>query len=94
MKKALMALAVTASLVPAANAAEQRYDHKLAESAARIAAAKMGAIRGGFSFGQKPQFVAAQGAPAMTAADVPPPADAPLDGLVPAVEGPPPSFLN
>ncbi|MGN6304381.1 MAG: hypothetical protein ACTHNH_06170 [Mesorhizobium sp.] len=94
MKKVLMAFALTSSLASAAQALEPRYDHNLEKAAAEIVAARMGDIRGGFSFGQKPQFVVVQSVPAMTAADIPPPAAAPDDGLVPAVEGPPGSLLN
>lgn len=94
MKKVLMAFTALTVFVSTADAAEQRYDHTLEASAARIAASRMGDIRGGFSFGQKPQFVVVQSAPAMTAADSPPPAAAPTDGLVPAVEGPSGSLLN
>ena len=93
MKKTLAAWAAMATLVSAANAAEPRYDHKLEEAAARIAAAKMGDIRGGFAFRDKPQFVVVQ--------DTPPPpvrhAEPDMtsdDGLVPAVDGVPFRLVN
>jgi hypothetical protein len=42
--------------------AEHRYDRKLEQAAMRIVAEKIGDIRGGFSYGEKPRFVVAQDA--------------------------------
>ena len=81
-----MAFAFGAVFVSAARAAEPRYDQSLEDAATRIAAAKVGDIRGGFSFRDKPQFVAAQVAPPPVAHAEPDTAHD--DGLVPAVEGP------
>lgn len=64
MKTATMIAASAALLAWAANAAEPRYDRKLEKAAIEIAAAKVGDIRGGFAFGDKPKFVVA---PAATA---------------------------
>ena len=94
MKKAPTVLACVVMLVSAANAAEPRYDHNLEAAAARIAAAKMGDIRGGFSFREKPKFVVVQSIPSATAVDVLPSAGRPDDGLAPSVRGQPNSFLN
>lgn len=94
MKKALMVLAFTALPVSAANAAEPRYDHNLEAAAAGIVAARIGDIRGGFSFREKPKFVVVQSSPAVTTADIPPSTDLPDDSLMPAVDGQANSFLN
>jgi len=94
MTRTLAFVAMTMVLVTVAGAAEPRYDHNLERAAARIAAAKMGDIRGGFSFRDKPQFVVVRSAPAMTTASGGVPADPPDDSLMPAVEGPAGSFLN
>lgn len=94
MRNAAMIIASMAMLASTAHAAEPRYDHALEEAAARIAAAKMGDIRGGFSFGQRPQFVVTQSASAMKTANDIHTADPPDDGLLPAVERPTNSFVN
>ena len=49
---AMLALAASA-------AAGERYDRKLEQAAMRIVAENIGDIRGGFSYRQKPRFVAA-----------------------------------
>jgi hypothetical protein len=51
---------LAAAAIPAG--AEHRYDRKLEQAAMRIVAEKIGDIRGGFSYGQKPRFVVAQDA--------------------------------
>jgi hypothetical protein len=51
---ALLAVATTAS------AAERRYDIKLEKAVMEIVAAKIGDIRGGFSYASKPAFVILQ----------------------------------
>jgi hypothetical protein len=60
MMKALLcgmaALAVPFSPA-AAGAFEPHYDHALEKAAAGIVASKIGDIRGGFSFDQKPRLV-------------------------------------
>ncbi len=53
----VIALALAATLQPALS--EQRYDRRLEAAAARIAAEKMGALRGGFAPDEKPQFTSA-----------------------------------
>ena len=97
MTKMLAALAAvgaaTAMLVSAANAAEPRYDRKLELAAAGIAAAKVGDIRGGFSYRDKPQFVVVRSAPQPPVRHVEPDATRD-DGLVPAVDGTPSRLVN
>lgn len=52
--------AALALAVPAV--AGERYDRKLEQAAMRIVAEKIGDIRGGFSYKQKPSFVVVQDA--------------------------------
>lgn len=56
-KLIVVTLALGATLPPALS--EQRYDRRLEAAAARIAAEKMGALRGGFGPHEKPQFTSA-----------------------------------
>ena len=93
MKKMLVALVCTAAFVSAAGAAEPRYDHNLEKAAARIVAAKVGDIRGGFAFRDKPQFVVVQSTPSASVRHVDPDASRD-DGLVPAEEGTPFRLVN
>lgn len=48
------------SLIGTGNAADARYDHKLAQAAAKIVAARMGPLRGGFSVDEKPALFVPQ----------------------------------
>jgi len=86
MGKALACVAMAVAFATASEAAEPRYDHKLEKAAAQIVAARMGDIRGGFSFREKPQFVAAHepSTHSLARASSDPVKD---DSLVPAVEG-------
>lgn len=59
MKKMPLAAAMLITAV-APSAAGMRYDQKLEQAAMAIVAGKMGDIRGGFSYAQKPQFVVRQ----------------------------------
>ena len=87
MKSFLCGMAFLAAMI-APVAAETRYDRNLEKAAMDIVAGKMGNIRGGFSYKQKPQLVVLP--------DTPPPAPVPVepsrkeasgnDGLTPAVE--------
>jgi hypothetical protein len=59
MNKMLSAAAMLAvATVP--SAAEMRYDRNLEKAAMAIVASRIGDIRGGFSYKQKPQFVVRQ----------------------------------
>jgi hypothetical protein len=60
MKRPICILFVLASVPVLAG---ERYDHKLEEAAMRIVASKIGDIRGGFSYAQKPLFVNAHDVP-------------------------------
>ena len=87
MKSFLCGMALLVAMAAPA-AAETRYDRNLEKAAMDIVAGKMGNIRGGFSYKQKPQLVVLP--------DNPPPAPAPVesprkeasgnDGLTPAIE--------
>jgi len=59
MKRLICASAALAFAIAPAGA-EHRYDRKLEQAAMKIVAEKIGDIRGGFSYGQKPQLVVAQ----------------------------------
>lgn len=50
-------------LVTAQATAETPYDRKLEQAVMRIVAAKMGNIRGGFSYAQTPQLIRAPSVP-------------------------------
>lgn len=70
MKTILSAAAVLAMLsVPAG--AEVRYDAKIEKAAMMIVAAKMGDLRGGFSYAQQVQFVGRQDRPASSSKGTP-----------------------
>ena len=56
----LTSIAVVVATAPAF--AGERYDRKLEQAALEIVASKMGDIRGGFSYKQKPRFVVVQDA--------------------------------
>jgi hypothetical protein len=87
MKSFLCGMALLAATV-APVAAEMRYDRNLEKAVTDIVAAKMGTIRGGFSYKQVPQFVVLpEAAPAAQAPVEPPRKEASgNDGLMPAVE--------
>ncbi len=88
--KSLLCGAAFLAGIAGASAAEPRYDHALEKAAAGIVAARIGDLRGGFSFGQKLRLVP-DAAPAPGNAEPPrheEPADVAIDGLVPAVERP------
>ncbi len=55
---ASIALVFATAATPAL--AGERYDRKLEQAAMRIVAERIGDIRGGFSYGQKPRLVEAQ----------------------------------
>lgn len=59
----LLAGMVFAMLVTAQAAAETPYDRKLEQAAMRIVAAKMGDLRGGFSYAQTLQLIRAPADP-------------------------------
>ena len=61
MKRLLAGMAFV-MLVTAQAAAEKPYDRKLEQAVMRIVAAKMGEIRGGFSYAQQPQLIRAPSA--------------------------------
>ncbi|MGB3387411.1 MAG: hypothetical protein WBA88_05450 [Pseudaminobacter sp.] len=56
----LLAGAVLLAVATAASAAEMRYDVKLEKAVMEIVAAKIGDIRGSFSYGTNPVFVTIQ----------------------------------
>lgn len=85
MKALLCAAIVCASVGPATS--QSRYDRKLEEAVMAIVAAKMGDLRGGFAFGDKPVMVVVRddivmGTTDMTTAQQP----APPEGLARAIE--------
>lgn len=87
MKSLLCAMALLAATV-APVAAEVRYDRNLERAVMDIVAARMGGIRGGFTYKQVPQLVP-EAAPAAAIAPERPREDARRDlddGLAPAVE--------
>lgn len=53
----VLALAAMPIGAAVAGADRPRYDHALEKAAAEIVARKIGDIRGGFAFDQKPRFV-------------------------------------
>ncbi|MDG4876529.1 hypothetical protein P9273_15650 [Mesorhizobium sp. WSM4935] len=87
MKMLLCGVALLAAMAMPA-AAETRYDRNLEKAVRDIIAAKMGNIRGGFSYQQRPQFVVLpEAVPAAPTPVEPPRKEASgNDGLVPAVE--------
>lgn len=88
MKSVLCGAALLIAMIAPA-AAETRYDRNLEKAAVNIVAGKMGNIRGGFSYKQRPQFVVP---PEAAPAPAPAPVESPRkeasgnDGLTPAVE--------
>lgn len=87
MKMLLCGVALLAAMAMPA-AAETRYDRNLEKAVRDIIAAKMGSIRGGFSYKQVPQLVIVP----QTTPAAPAPVESPRkeasgnDGLTPAVE--------
>jgi hypothetical protein len=76
-------------LLAATASAETRYDRNIEQAATEIVAAKIGDIRGGFSFDARPAFVS--GKDAIRTGSIPTPgvtvvADPWQDGLAPAVD--------
>lgn len=61
MHKVLILAAISATFAMPAFAGTQ-YDRKLEQAAIEIVAAKMGALRGGFSFDARPAFVSVRSA--------------------------------
>jgi hypothetical protein len=86
--KMLWAGTALIGLVTTSSFAEPRYDRKIEQAAADIVAAKMGDIRGGFSYDVKPAAVAQQDVAQTGSIAAPdaPAADPFKDGLAPAVE--------
>lgn len=85
---ATVVLAAAAGGLAPAGAVEMRYDRTLEKAAATIAASKMGEMRGGFAFAQRPLLLPPMPAAMVTQAPRTRLADAADDGLVPAVERP------
>ncbi|WP_217573619.1 hypothetical protein [Mesorhizobium sp. GbtcB19] len=87
MKSLICGMALLAAMI-APVAAETRYDRNIEKAAIDIVAGKMGNIRGGFSYKQRPQLVLLpEAAPAAPAPVEPPRKEASgNDGLMPAVE--------
>ena len=87
--RALWAGAFAIGLLPISAFAESEYDHNIDKAAAGIVAARIGGIRGGFSFNAK---LVSLLAPEMLAADPSTAGNATVDagpwqdGLAPAVE--------
>ena len=87
MKSFLCGMALLAAMAAPA-AAETRYDRNLEKAAMDIVAGKMGNIRGGFSYKQRPQLVMMPDATPVAPTPVEPPRKEASgnDGLAPAVE--------
>ena len=87
MKSLICSMAFLAAMI-APVAAETRYDRNLEKAAMDIVAGKMGNIRGGFSYEQRPQLVVLPDATPVAPAPVEPPRKEASgnDGLTPAVE--------
>ncbi|RAZ93133.1 hypothetical protein DPM33_02685 [Mesorhizobium hawassense] len=87
MKSFLCGMAFLAAMI-APVAAETRYDRNIEKAAMDIVAGKMGNIRGGFSYRQRPQLVVLPEAAPVAPAPVEPPRKEASgnDGLTPAVE--------
>jgi orotate phosphoribosyltransferase len=58
--KMLIGVAAAVAVLATPVAAETRYDRKLEQAVMDIVAKKMGEIRGGFSYDEKPIFVVVQ----------------------------------
>ena len=87
MKSFLCGMALLVAMAAPA-AAETRYDRNLEKAAMDIVAGKMGNIRGGFSYKQRPQLVVLPDATPVAPTPVQPPSKEASgnDGLTPAVE--------
>ncbi|TJV74092.1 MAG: hypothetical protein E5X76_04855 [Mesorhizobium sp.] len=87
MKSFLCGMALLAAMAAPATA-ETRYDRNLEKAVLDIVAAKMGNIRGGFSYKQRPQLVMLPDATpvAPTPVELPRKEASGNDGLTPAVE--------
>ena len=87
MKSFLCGMALLAAMAAPA-AAETRYDRNIEKAAMDIVAGKMGNIRGGFSYKQRPQLVVMPDATLVAPTPVEPPRKEASgnDGLAPAVE--------
>jgi hypothetical protein len=87
MKSFLCGMALLVAMAAPA-AAETRYDRNLEKAAMDIVAGKMGNIRGGFSYKQRPQLVVLPDATPVAPTPVQPPRKEASgnDGLTPAVE--------
>ncbi|MDX8452038.1 hypothetical protein RFM98_04655 [Mesorhizobium sp. VK9D] len=87
MKTLLCVMALLVAMA-APVAAETRYDRNLEKAVLDIVAGKMGNIRGGFSYKQRPQLVVLPDATSVAPAPVEPPRKEASgnDGLTPAVE--------
>lgn len=86
MRTKALAMLAAAILAGGGAVADERYDRKLDEAAADIAAARMGALRGGFQPGERPVLFKPAGEKQQPS---PPQAAAPgvwHDGLAIAVE--------
>jgi hypothetical protein len=87
--KALWAGVALSGLLATSAIAETRYDRRIEQAAMDIVAAKIGDIRGGFSFDAKPAFVTAKAAvkiDPISTRSISASADPWKDGLAPAVE--------
>jgi hypothetical protein len=69
--KLLIGASVALALATAPALAGARYDRKLEQAAMQIVAEKIGDIRGGFSYGQKPRLTVVQDAPSPAAGSSP-----------------------
>ncbi|TIR25607.1 MAG: hypothetical protein E5X34_08260 [Mesorhizobium sp.] len=87
MKSFLCGVGLLTAMIASA-AAETRYDRNIEKAAMDIVAGKMGNIRGGFSYKQRPQLVLLPYAPPPAPVPVEPPRKEASgnDGLTPAVE--------
>lgn len=88
MRQLACALAVVAGMSGAAAASEARYDERLAMAAARIAAERVGPLRGGFGPGRAARFVRieAEAEPGRSRPQAAPRPGIWIDGLAIAVE--------
>jgi hypothetical protein len=75
--KILLAAAFLLATPPLAGA-QEKYDQALEQSVLKIVAARMGELRGGFGFAERPVMIRA------AAQDEPRPVDGWVDGLAPA----------
>jgi hypothetical protein len=84
MKALLCAALVFVAAGPAQP--QSRYDRKLEEAAMAIVAARMGDIRGGFGFGDKPVIIVVRDDVVMGTTDMKTAQPAPPEGMARAVE--------